>query len=83
MDDYIQDYWNTLDAHTRAKVRLRQNQAAILKNVRLRLKLTQRELALRLGVGHTYISHLEAGRVNLSENLMLRLEKIDVEGVQS
>ena len=49
------------------------NEHERIKNVRKRLKLTQREFGKKLGVQDTAISKLEAGERNLTEQMILSI----------
>jgi len=58
MVDYIQQYWAAKTVYMQAKLLLSQHQGVIIKDVRNRHDLTQRELAALLAVNHTYVSKL-------------------------
>ena len=45
-----------------------------IKQIRYRLRMTQAELALEIGVNHGYISHLESGRRSPSLAVAHRLK---------
>lgn len=45
---------------------LKDHGAGALREYRRRFGLTQKQLADQLGVSHTYLSHVESGRMTLS-----------------
>lgn len=51
-------------------------QATILRGARLKEEMTQKELALKLGIGQAYISQIEKGNRQISVSLAKKLAKV-------
>lgn len=70
----------TAEAEYKAAIKELQDDGAILLyDIRVHLKLTQRELADKLGVNYTYISKLENGHMRLSRPMLSKLRALTVE----
>jgi predicted transcriptional regulator len=58
---------------------LQEESPTLLFDIRVHLKLTQRELADRLGVDFSYISKIENGHMKLSRPMLMKLRALVTE----
>lgn len=73
----------TAEAEYKAAIKeLQEDGAVLLFDIRTHLKLTQRELADKLGVDYTYISKLENGHMKLSRPMLSKLRSLVQEAEQ-
>lgn len=67
----------TAEAEYKAAIKeLQEDGATLLFDIRIHLKLTQRQMAEKLGVDYTYISKLENGHMRLSRPMLMKLRAL-------
>lgn len=76
MDELIDRLVETGRAYREAVSVAQREGPALVRGARSRLGLTQRALAERLGVDHTYLSKIENGHMAPSRALLTRLSRL-------
>lgn len=82
MDELIDRLAETGRAYREAVVVAQREGPALVKEARNRLGLTQRALAERLEVDHTYLSKIENGHIPPSRALLMRLSRVLAGGTE-
>lgn len=70
------DYWQTIYDKVISISPERMNIAEQIKNIRVQMGYSQKELAKRLGVIQQYVSKLEAGRENLTLDTLRKIAEV-------